>query len=74
MSLRLAPVSRRILIRRMRRLGFEGPRPGGSHDYMIKEDHLKVWIPNPHGGMIDVGVLARVLKQAGVSRSDWFST
>ena len=55
-------------------MGFEGPWPGGNHEYMSKGDHLKVWIPNPHGGVIDVGLLARILRQAGVSRSDWFQT
>ena len=30
--------------------------------------------PEPHGGVIDVGLLVKVLKQAGVSRSDWFNT
>ena len=74
MSPRLAPVNRRILIRRLRQLGFEGPWPGGSHEYMTKGNHLKVWIPNPHGGVIGVGLLAKVLKQADVSRSDWFRT
>lgn len=74
MSRRLAPVNRRILIRRLRRMGFEGPWPGGNHEYMGKGDHLKVWIPNPHGGVIDVGLPARILRQAGVSRSDWFQT
>ena len=73
MSPRLAPVNRKILIRRLRRLGFEG-RHGGSHEYMSKGDRFKVWIPNPHGGVIDVGLPAKVLKQAGVSRSDWFDT
>ena len=28
-------------------------------------------IPNPHGGDIGVGLLARVLRQAGVSRVEW---
>lgn len=74
MSCRLAPVSRRILIRRLRHLGFEGPWPGGRHEYMSKGDHRKLWIPNPHGDVIDVGLLAKVLKQAGVSRADWFTT
>ncbi len=41
---------------------------------MTKGDHFKVWIPNPHGGVIDVGLLAKVLKQASVSRSDWFDS
>ena len=38
----LAPVNRRILIRRLRSMGFDGPWPGGSHEYMSKGDHFKV--------------------------------
>ena len=41
---------------------------------MSKGDHFKVWIPNPHGGVIGVSLLAKILKQAGVSRTDWFDT
>jgi len=30
-----------------------------------------VTIPNPHRGDISVGLLARILRQAGVTRSEW---
>ena len=32
---------------------------------------LVVTIPNPHGQDIGVGLLARVLRQAGVPRAQW---
>ena len=57
MSPRPAPVNRRILIRRLRHLGFDGPWPGGSHEYMSKGDDFKLWIPNPHSDVIGVGLL-----------------
>ena len=64
------PVSRRELIRVMRQLGFEGPFSGGRHQFMAKGD-ITVFIPNPHDGDIGRGLLARLLRQAGIDRSEW---
>lgn len=41
------PVDRRTLIRKLKKLGFDGPYSGGKHQYMIREQH-KLVIPNPH--------------------------
>lgn len=67
---RLLPVSRRKFIKRFRRLGFDGPYPGTRHAYMAKGP-IQVRVPNPHEGDIGVEQLARILKQAGVSRDKW---
>jgi len=64
------PISRRRLIATFKRLGFTGPYSGGRHQFVVRED-VVVTIPNPHGGDIGVGLLAVILKQAGVARSDW---
>jgi len=66
----LKPITRRDLVRKLRRLGFSGPFPGGKHLYMNRAD-LDVVIPNPHGSDIGVHLLARILEQAGVSRDEW---
>ena len=66
----LAPVSRRRLIQNLHRLGFEGPYSGGSHQFMIK-DELRLTIPNPHTGDINAALLARILRQAKISRQEW---
>lgn len=66
------PISRTRLIRGLRALGFEGPQAGGRHEFMIREGQ-RVIIPNPHAGDIGVELLARVLRQAGVSREEWES-
>ena len=63
-------VSRIILIRALRRAGFEGPFAGGRHEYMELGEH-KVRIPNPHRGDISIGLLSEVLRQAGISREEW---
>ena len=54
------PISRRNLIRNLRKLGFEGPYSGGRHEYMIKGT-LKLFVPNPHQGDISRGLLAKIL-------------
>ena len=65
-----APNPRRRLIRAMRALGFEGPLSGGRHQFMVRED-VVVTIPNPHQADIGIGLLSRVLRQAGISREEW---
>lgn len=67
---RLVPVNWRELLRRLRSLGFDGPFQGGNHLYMSKGD-LVITLPNPHRGEISIDLLARVLRQADVSRKDW---
>ncbi|CUU36800.1 MAG: type II toxin-antitoxin system HicA family toxin [Armatimonadetes bacterium] len=66
------PISRADLIRYLRQLGFEGPYSGGKHQYMRRGDRT-VRLPNPHQGDIGRELLARILKQAGVSREEWES-
>ena len=70
---RLSPVKWSELVKRLRELGFEGPFSGGKHPYMIKGD-LVLTIPNPHRREIGLDLLARILRQAGVSRRDWDRT
>ena len=67
-----APVSRRKLVRALRDLEFHGPYAGGRHEYMIRGD-VTVWLPNPHEGDIGFPLLAKVLREAGVSRREWES-
>jgi len=64
------PVKRNDLIRVMRALGFTGPEPGGKHMYMVRGSQ-RVRIPNPHQGDISVGLLAAILRQAGIDRATW---
>ena len=61
---------RRELIRKLRRLGFEGPFIGKKHEYMRK-GNIRIIIPNPHGQDIDPGLIRRILKHAGISIEEW---
>jgi predicted RNA binding protein YcfA (HicA-like mRNA interferase family) len=64
------PVKRRDLIHYLEQFGFEGPYAGGRHEYMIKGE-LKLALPNPHQSDIGRGLLARILRQAGIERDEW---
>ena len=73
MSNRLTPVSRRDLIKRLREIGFVGPYIGPGHAFMIRGTN-RIKIPNPHKQEIDVNLLLEILREAGLSREEWFST
>jgi predicted RNA binding protein YcfA (HicA-like mRNA interferase family) len=64
------PIKRRELIACFRQLGFTGPYAGGKHEFMQKGD-VSVTIPNPHRSDIRPNLLARLLRQAGIERSQW---
>ncbi|MDO8671391.1 MAG: type II toxin-antitoxin system HicA family toxin [Dehalococcoidia bacterium] len=69
---RLTPISWRELVMRLRRHGFQGPFEGGKHPYMMRGDTV-VTIPNPHRDPIGADLLIRILRQAGLTRSEWLS-
>ena len=72
-TMRLVPVSRHDLIRRLRNLGWSGPHAGGRHQHMVKGD-IQLTIPNPHGGReIGPNLLKIVLNEAGISREEWLN-
>jgi predicted RNA binding protein YcfA (HicA-like mRNA interferase family) len=64
------PVSRRDLIRALRQAGFDGPYSGGKHQYMTNGG-MSLTIPSPHQGDIGRELLARMLRQADISREEW---
>lgn len=67
---RLVPVSRARFISRLKELGFDDPVGGPDHAFMCRGT-LRVKIPNPHRGDIGADLLARILRNAGISRKDW---
>jgi len=66
----LNPISRKQLIRSLKKFGFDGPYSGGKHQYMIK-DNLRLTIPNTHQKDISPSLLARILRQAKITKEDW---
>ena len=67
---RIGPISRSDLIRYLRQLGFDGPYSGGNHQFMVHAN-VTVRVPNPHRGDISTELLVRILRQAGISRTEW---
>ncbi len=65
-----APVTRKELIRYLKQFGFEGPYSGGRHQFMIK-GNLTIRVPNPHQADIGRELLARILRQAGITKEEW---
>jgi predicted RNA binding protein YcfA (HicA-like mRNA interferase family) len=70
--MRLTPITRRELIKRLRNLGWEGPISGAKHQFMVK-GAMKLPVPNPHGGVLSVGMVNEILKETGISRDEWLS-
>ena len=67
---KLTPVSWKYLVKRLNKMGFEGPYSGGKHP--VKIDTIVV--EAGHGGLatsIGVELLSRILKQARISRKEW---
>lgn len=68
----VGPIKRRDLIYYLKCVGFEGPYPGGNHQYMVKtKEKITVRIPNPHRGDIGETLLLRIPKQAKIERATW---
>jgi predicted RNA binding protein YcfA (HicA-like mRNA interferase family) len=57
-------------MRKLGKLGFHGPYSGGSHQYMVRED-FKLFVPNPHKGDIGKILLSRIIKELGISISEF---
>ena len=57
----------------LRQLGFDGPFAGGKHAFLIRGTKRLI-LPNPHQGDIGIGLLKRILKQAGISEDEWDTT
>ena len=64
------PVKRNDLIKALKEAGFEGPYAGGRHEFMVKGE-LRLILPNPHQSEISKDLLARILRQANLTREAW---
>ena len=64
------PVSRRVLIEKLKVLGFDGPFIATKHQFMIRGNH-KIFIPNPHGKDIGTPLVMQIIHQLGMSNKAW---
>jgi len=63
-------ISWRNLVKKFRRLGFDGPYSGGRHLFMVKGS-FTLHIPNPHRGDISAQLVSEILRQANISNAEW---
>ncbi len=68
----LKPVSRREFVKKLRRLGFEGPFSGGKHQFM-KKGSFKICVPNPHGKEIGAVLLKQIIKDLRISDEEFLN-
>jgi predicted RNA binding protein YcfA (HicA-like mRNA interferase family) len=64
------PIKRKDLIKALKLAEFDGPHAGGKHEFLVKGE-LRLVIPNLHQGEISKELLARILGQANIKRSEW---
>jgi predicted RNA binding protein YcfA (HicA-like mRNA interferase family) len=64
------PVKRKELIKARKEAGFDGPFSGGRHEFLVKGE-LQLVLPNPHQSDISKDLLARILRQANLTREEW---
>lgn len=69
---KLSPLKANEVMRKLRVLGYIGPIPGGRHAHMVHHLQKKV-IPIPTHGSKDIGVglLRKIIREAGVSIEEW---
>lgn len=68
---KLSPEKLLIVIRNLRRLGFEGPFGGRHVSMRHPEPRIKVSVQMHQGRDIPVGTLAAIIRQAGSSVEEW---
>lgn len=68
---KLTPLKSRDLIAKLRKLGFEGPYPGGRHSRMVKRETGQI-IPIPiHSKEVSLGLVREIVRQVGLKVEEW---
>ncbi|MBI2919064.1 MAG: type II toxin-antitoxin system HicA family toxin [Chloroflexi bacterium] len=69
---RLTPLKPEEVVRKLRRLGFVGPLPGGKHPRMA-DPRTRTIIPVPfHGGRdVSVGLIRAIVRDLGLTPEEW---
>jgi predicted RNA binding protein YcfA (HicA-like mRNA interferase family) len=69
---KLSPLNRAQIIRKLRKLGFEGPIAGGRHSRMIHpERKLVIAIPIHGGKDVSVGLIRAIIRDVGITPQEW---
>jgi predicted RNA binding protein YcfA (HicA-like mRNA interferase family) len=69
---KLTPLKPGDVIRKLRKLGFIGPFPGGKHSRMVHPQTGQIIpIPVHQGRDVSVGLIREIIRELGISREDW---
>lgn len=69
---KLSPLQPREVIKKLRKLGYHGPYPGGRHVHMVhdKTGHL-IPVPMHQEKDIAVGLIREIIREAGITPEEW---
>lgn len=69
---KLSPLKARQVIRKLRKLGFVGPIPGGRHARMVHPDTGQIIpIPMHKGKDVSVGLIRAIIREVGLTPEEW---
>jgi predicted RNA binding protein YcfA (HicA-like mRNA interferase family) len=69
---KLSPVGSRELVKILKKKGFRELRRKGSHLRLAHPDGRKTTVPMHSGESVGVGLLNKILKDANISREEFF--
>ena len=68
---KLSPINSKELIKILEKQGFTQVHQKGSHVRMVHADGRKTTVPVHCGEKVGVGLLRKILRDSGISRSDF---
>jgi len=69
---KLKPLKAKEVVKKLKKLGFTGPFPGGKHIRMVhRENGLIIPIPMHKGKDVSVGLIRAIINEIGISREEW---
>ena len=69
---KLSPLKPEEVIRKLRRLGFTGPIPGGRHLRMVRmETGQIIPVPMHRGSDVSVGLIRAIIRECGTTTDEW---
>lgn len=69
---KLTPLKAKEVIRKLKKLGFSGPYPGGKHVRMVHpQKGIIIPIPMHKGKDVSVGLIREIINEVGISREEW---
>jgi predicted RNA binding protein YcfA (HicA-like mRNA interferase family) len=70
--MRLIPLHRKDLIKKIKKLWFNWPYTWWNHEYLVNNDNFKIIIPNTHSWKdIPTQIISAIIKQLWITRKDF---